>query len=336
MLVIRPVRSTDVDSFELLVNQTPYGLSSLPKNRAFLEERIANSLFTFNYNTEKPSGGSFLFVLEDLPTGRILGSCGIVSKVGGFEPFYAYSIESIQKQVPELNLQQNLRVLHLHRDHSGPCEVGSLFLLPQYRQKGVGRFLSLSRFMFMAQFPKAFDPSVVAKLRGVITDTGESLFWEAVGRQFFGVDFATADHLTALDKRILAELMPTYPIYIDLLPPEAQQIIGQVDPQTAGAMRILRGQGFEVCDMVDLFEAGPIMRAALHDIHVVRESRVLTVRSIERWENEKPTHLVSNTHIHFRIAMGAIRVEGGEAVIPMQLADALQVDEGMPVRVYPL
>jgi len=209
MIVVRPVKSNDIDAFVDLVEQSPYGLSSLPKNRQYLEEKIANSLFTFSYSSNKPSGGSFLFVMENLHTGQIIGCCGIVSKVGGFEPFYAYTIERIKKHCESVNIEQNLQILHLYRDHSGPCEIGSLFLLPEYRRKGYGRFLALSRFLFLAQYPSAFDPMVVAKLRGVITDKGESPFWEAVGRKFFGIDFAEADYLTALNKKIISELMPT-------------------------------------------------------------------------------------------------------------------------------
>lgn len=336
LLVVRPVKGTDIDAFIQLVEETPYGLSSLPKNRDFLEERIAASQFTFMYNPKKPSGGNFLFVLEDLKQGRLIGSCGIVSKVGGFEPFYAYNIETVRKYSENAGVDQLLKVLQLHRDHSGPCEIGSLFLLPEYRQKGFGRFLSLSRFLFMAQFPGAFDPRVVAKLRGVITEDGRSPFWEGVGRHFFKMDFAEADYLCAINKEVLGELMPAYPIYIDLLPQASQDAIGQVDPQTIGAKIILERQGFKHCDMVDLFEAGPIMQAPLKSIHAVSQSEKRVIREIKRMPNDPIDHIVSNTRLYFRASFGTVELVDDEVILPIELADALQVDVGETVRLYPV
>lgn len=336
MIVVRPVKSSDIDKFVSLVDHSPYGLSSLPKNRTFLEEKIANSQLTFSYSSQKPSGGNFLFVMENLKTGEIIGCCGIVSKVGGFEPFYAYNIETVHKRCESVNIEQNLKILHLHRDHSGPCEIGSLFLLPEYRRRGYGRFLALSRFLFLAQYPSAFDPIVVAKLRGVITENGESPFWEAVGRKFFGIDFAEADYITALNKKLISELMPTYPIYVSLLPDEAQRVIGMVDLQTQGAMRILQSQRFELCDMVDLFEAGPIMQSPLRNIHAVSESKLYKINKIERMTNEPARYLISNTRIYFRVTRGNVIFQGNEVQLPVEIADALQVDTGDQVRIYPL
>ena len=57
-------------------------------------------------------------------------------------------------------------------------------------------------------------------MRGWQAETGRSPFWDHLGSKFFGLGFDSADHLSAVgDKRFIAELMPKYPIYVDLLPP---------------------------------------------------------------------------------------------------------------------
>src|SRR6202012_5011720 len=115
-----------------------------------------------------------------------------------------------------------------------------LFLAPAYRKDGNGRLLSMSRFLFMAEHPDYVDPTIIAEMRGVVDDQGHSPFWEAVGRHFFDIDFPTADYLSMVNKRFIADLMPKHPIYITLLPREAQAVIGKVHDQTEPAMAMLQ------------------------------------------------------------------------------------------------
>src|SRR5205807_6339316 len=66
-----------------------------------------------------------------------------------------------------------------------------------------------------------------------------------------------SDYLSMVNKKFIADLMPTHPIYIPLLPKEAQEAIGQVQEQTRPAVKILEEEGFKVSGMVDIFDAGP-------------------------------------------------------------------------------
>jgi len=81
------------------------------------------------------------------------------------------------------------------------------------------------------------------------------------GRHFFEVDFPTADALSFQNKKFIADLMPKHPIYIPLLPPEAQAVIGNVNDASRTALSILEREGFEFNGMVDIFEAGPVVQA---------------------------------------------------------------------------
>src|ERR1700722_4357742 len=94
MLVIRPVSLDDLDRLYELAAGTGYGLTSLPRDRELLQSKIVESQESFARPAHKPHGDSYLFVLEDTKTGRAVGTTGIVSKVGGFEPFYAYQVET--------------------------------------------------------------------------------------------------------------------------------------------------------------------------------------------------------------------------------------------------
>ena len=265
--LLRPVREDDADALFHLVGSIGHGLTSLPNDPDFLGRRIDDSLRAFDPRVRKPGGEIYLFVLAEIPSGRIVGTSGILSRVGGFDPFYTYTIrESIHEYKP-LQIHRRLQSLHLTKSHKGPTEICSLFLDRKFRQGGLGRLLSLSRFCFMKAFPERFDDTVIAELRGYIDENSRSPFWEAVGVRFFEKDYYTADILSGLgEKAFIEALMPTFPIYINLLPESARAVIGKVHPQTEAARRILLQEGFRETDEVDIFDAGPLLKAEMREL----------------------------------------------------------------------
>ena len=174
MVLIRPVSIADLDQLVQLAEQAGVGLTTLPSDRDLLRRRILKSQRSIDNIADKPGGESFLFVMQDVDSGKVIGASGVVSKVGGFEPFYAYRLENQPLDSDFLKVHKNISVLHLVREHDGPAEVGSLFLSPDYRKKDYGRFLQLVRFLFVAEYSHAFEPVVVSELRGVIEPNGHS------------------------------------------------------------------------------------------------------------------------------------------------------------------
>lgn len=335
MLVIRPIELQDLAALEALSADTGYGLTTLPRDAKLLARRIKASRRGFEKLTDddRPRGETYLFVLEDLGTGRIVGTSGIVAKVGGFEPFYAYRIESTVHESKMLNVRNEIRVLHLDKEHDGPCEVGSLFLSPKYRHSGAGRLLSLCRFLFMAQFPEYFDPEVIAEMRGVVDEQGRSPFWDAVGRHFFDIDYPTADYLSMVNKRFIADLMPKHPIYIPLLPPDAQAVIGKVHQQTEPAMRMLKDEGFRDSGRVDIFDGGPVIRCPLAEIRTVRTSLLAPISEIVDMPFEGEPYLLCNARQDFRACQGPLQLlADGTVRIGIQQAMALKTKVGDSVR----
>ncbi|GAB4265280.1 MAG: arginine N-succinyltransferase [Deferrisomatales bacterium] len=336
MVVVRPVRLEDLDQVRVLVQGAGHGLTSLPKDDELLRRKVVESHESFQRPVDRPRGESYLLVLEDRDTGRLAGTSGIVSKVGGFEPFYAYRVETHVHQSEALRVRKEIRCLHLVAEHSGPCEIGSLFLDAAYRRHGAGRLLSLSRFLLMAAAPHRFEREVIAEMRGVVDEAGRSPFWEAVGRHFFDIDYPKADYLSVKDKRFIAELLPTHPIYIPLLPPEAQAVIGQVHEQTRPALALLEQEGFRYLDMVDLFDAGPIVGCPRGEIRTVRECRRARVAAV-RDGPEPPgaPWLLAVWEPEFRACLGPAEVAGDEVVLTAECAAALGAEPGQAVLRVP-
>ncbi len=142
--------------------------------------------------------------------GQLVGISCIFSKVGGYEPFYAYKMVDRTIHCSALDATRHVTSLHLQKIHDGPTEIGSLFLRPEYRSKGRGRLLSLSRFAFIAAHPKRFSNEVIAEMRGVVHEDGTCPFWDAIARHFFEMDFPQADSLSTISKTFIEELMPAF------------------------------------------------------------------------------------------------------------------------------
>ncbi len=331
MLVMRPVQLDDLDQLVELAAMTSFGLTSLPKDRELLRKKIIFSQRSFEHTPDRPGAESYLFVMEDTETGTLAGTSGIMAKTGGFEPFYAYRIETETFESDQINVRTNIRTLHLVTEHDGPAEVCSLFLRPSYRLGGNGRLLSLSRFLFMAEFANHFDPSVIAEMRGVIDERGHSDFWDAVGRHFFEIDFPDADYLSIVDKKFIADLMPRHPVYVNLLPAAAQAVIGNVHDRTRPALRMLEGEGFRFANLVDIFEAGPMVGCPLKEIRAVRESIRATVAELTSNQDEgadPAQHVIGNTQRDFRACLGTVDPITSETV---RISEA--VAEGLGIRV---
>lgn len=337
MLVVRPVTEQDVDCLVLLAGQAGFGLTGLPNDRELLQERVAASRDAVAKAATKPGGESYLFVMEDLRGGRVVGTSGIVSKVGGFEPFYSYTVETQVRESEVLNVRKEVRILSLVALHSGPCEIGSLFVAPEYRMHGNGRLMSLCRFLFMAGNPRGFDPLVIAEMRGLSDDSGRSPFWEAVGRHFFDIDFPKADYLTMKNKRFIAELFPTHPLYVSLLPQEAQRAIGEVHERSRAALTILEEEGFSRSGMVDIFDAGPVVSCPLAEIRTVKSSVTSRVAEIAAEEERSAVHLIGVEGKEFRACVGSVSaVPGGGVRITAATAAALSLGQGDGIRYAPL
>jgi len=337
MLVLRPIHPDDLDQLMNLVTLTGFGLTTLPRDAELLRDRIIESQVSFERMTKRPRGETYLFVMEDLRTGKVIGTCGIVSKVGGFEPFYAYRVETSVHESEMLSVRKEIQKLQLVKDHNGPSEIGSLFLSPDYRRHNNGRLLSLGRFLFMAEHLQRFDPVVIAEMRGVIDDRGHSPFWDAIGKHFFDIDFPKADYLSMVNKKFIADLMPTHPIYVPLLPPEAQAVIGKVHEQTSPALKMLQDEGFHFTGEIDIFEGGPVVSCQRDQIRTIRESRRAVIADVADDLPGSEDYVLCNIRKDFRVCKGIVEpIADGTIRLTSRTALSLNVKVGDTVRFAPI
>lgn len=343
MLVIRPICADDFTALKHIALESGHGFTSLPDNDELLLSKIARAEKSFAQAVTSAGQQSYLFVLEDTQSKDIIGVTGIEAAVGLSAPFYHYHIASHVHYSPRLGVKKVVETLNLCNDYTGASEVCTLFVREKYRRGFAGQLLSRVRYLFMANHPERFADLVIAEMRGVSDENGHSPFWAWLESHFFGIDFPTADYLVGIgDKSFIAELMPKHPVYVALLSPEAQSVIGQVHEKTAPALRLLHKEGFFHHGYVDLFDAGPTVEVALKNIRTVRQSALATVVISDTIkptlcaEFKEQNYMLCNTDVgQFRATITPVvqyKPATNELYIPADMADALGLFSGGDVR----
>ncbi len=115
MLIVRRVQEDDLDQLFELIQKSEYGLTTLKVSKEELASRIEKSIFAFSQKSGKPAGQPYVFVMEDLTKGKVVGTCSIYAKVGGFEPLYSYEIQTSVHASKDLGVHKEIDVLHLRR-----------------------------------------------------------------------------------------------------------------------------------------------------------------------------------------------------------------------------
>jgi arginine N-succinyltransferase len=333
MMLVRPVATSDHPEILALAREAGIGMTSLPADAQVLELKIARSVASFAGKSEVKGEESFLFVLEDTQNKKLVGTVGIVAHVGMSRPFYSYKLSTLVQSSEKIGIYSEQRVLHMVNDYTGATEIGSLFLLPGYRRDGIGKFLSRCRYLMMAQFPELFSNTVISEIRGVQDEDGDSPFYNNLARHFFQMDFQRADFINATQGgQFISDLMPRYPIYVNLLDERAQAVIGKPFHASLPAMQFLQNEGFRYQGYVDVFDAGPTLQAERKQIRTVRESTGWVVAGI-RAVNGDATHMLASTRLgDFSIAFCTLAETDNGVIISEEVAHALKLKIGDGVR----
>jgi arginine N-succinyltransferase len=330
-LKVRTARTDDVEGLYRLAVSAGSGLTNLPADREALARRLACS--TEEIEATAPGmARPMMLVLE--ADDEVAGTAMVISRVGSEWPFYSYKMSRISQSSKDIGKTVSTYVLNLVNDFEGHAEVGGLFLDGRLRGTSAGRLIARSRYLFMAEHRYWFGDYVMAELRGVQDDTGASPFWEAVGRQFYAMDFEEADRLNSMrGNQFIADLGPKYPIYVNLLSEPARNALGQPHRDGRRAYELLLQEGFRDEDYVDIFDGGPTVEARIDDLRAVRDAKVHPVAEIVEVVTDAADCLVSVGHGRdFRASRGQVRLSGLEATVSRALADCLGIEVGESIR----
>ena len=339
MFVVRPARLDDLEGLVRLAHVKAPGMTTFPSDEDQLKERLELSEAAFGSRSDLGEKRNYLLVLEEVETGKIIGTSALIVGIGLDKPFYSYRIIHHTQTSKEPEVRVDTELLQLSNDFTGATEVATLFLDPGYRTEEfksakLGKLLAKARYLLMAAHRERFPEVVVAEIRGWVDDKGNSPFWDAIGRHFFNLDFYEADDINgAGNSQFISDLMPTFPIYKAILPQEAQDVIGRPNDGAVPAAKLLEREGFRFSGAVDIFDAGPLLDARVDMIATVRSSTEGTLAGSVEGGHTDHHHLAANVSLeNFRVVATSV-VEGTSGLwIPEGAASALQVGEGDTIR----
>lgn len=336
-MVIRPAQSTDLEDILELAASAGTGLTTLPHNPETISNKIESSKKALSQDIKQPDSECYFFVLEDSQDKKVIGTSALVSAVGVDDAFYSYKLGTLVNTSPDLGIRSPHKVLILGNDYTGATEIATLFLAEGHRGGTNGHLLSKSRFLFLADHPERFSEKIIAEMRGYSDDNGYSPFWEAIGKRFFKMDFAQADAVRGLGSNtFISELMPKYPIYVDMLPEEARAVIGRVHSDTAPALSLLKKEGFNHQNYVDVFDGGPTVEVQRNSIRTIANSKLVELVAGEIEGDTLPIMLSNRKLKDYRCVVAQTRLEDETIVIPQASIDSLGLNAGDTVRAVAL
>lgn len=331
--VIRPLCLSDFDWLYERSRTLDAGLTSLPSNKDFLMHRVeaVDQSFKEILPVEQRI---FIFVREELASKEKIGLAGLEVTAGYRVPFYSYQISTVSQVSDELDIYLEHKILNLVNNFQSATELISFWIHPDYRGKNLSKTLSLSRFLYAAQFPQWFSTEFIAEIRGVCDADGNSPFWDAIGKHFFAMDFKKADYLTmSMGKQYISDLMPREHIYLELLSAAAQEVVGVPHPTAVPAKHLLEGQGFKYNNYIDIFDAGPLINTERNHIKTIANSKLATIVKINNKIDSGIYVLICNIRTEMRITASMVLIENStEIIIDNTVAEILDVVVGDQIR----
>jgi arginine N-succinyltransferase len=327
MIIVRPVEIADIDHLmEIAVAASP-GMTTLPPDRKTLEHKILLSSESITRTIKEPGSEVYLLVMEDTATGKLVGTASIIAKLGIDDQFYSYKLNKQTQYSRQINKKVTVETLHLTNHFEGSAEVATLYLTDAYRKNGNGKLLARSRYLFMAEFRERFPDKVMADLRGYFDENGRSPFWEALGRHFFDMSYSEADLYGALNgNQFIADLMPKHPIYVNLLPMEAREVIGRPNDQGRPALAMLEKEGFRNNGQVDIFDGAPSVDAHIDELKTIKESHKVRVSGTVALQEGQEYLVCAGNLGSYRVCISCLVITtDGSVLMPQTALNALKI-----------
>ncbi|MGY0217670.1 arginine N-succinyltransferase [Endozoicomonadaceae bacterium StTr2] len=332
MWLVRPVQYSDLPALEQLAVMARGLVTTLPANRDYLAELVADTRHALAADIREPGGETYHFVLEDTTTGRVRGIAGIDSGVGLKTPFYSFRKESVVHASPEMQMHNRIPALRLCHEYTGASALCTFFIDPQFHNRDSLHLLSRARLLFINAHRSRFSDRILAEMQGPRNDKGVSPFWESLGRHFFSMDINQAMYLAGIRaKTFIADLLPEHPIYIPMLTEMAQKAIGEVHPGRHDVMDRLLAEGFRAQGCIDIFDGGPQLEARVDQLLTLKRCQpfefdadnVRTVGDISKAETQS---IVTNNSLkNFRCLLTTLDQQKPR-LLPLE-ADLLQLEK---------
>lgn len=287
-IAIRPVMLDDVDMLLEMVQKSSGGLSSLQPRREFLLDYINGSVKSFS--GKKPVEEPHKYLLGMYQQKRLIGCAAVKTQIGFESPFINFDIIGD-------GLDQYLVA---SSRFTGATEVGSLFLHPDFRAYGLGKYMAKVRYLLMASEPWRFGDTIIAELRGICGPEGsplyDHLFKDKLEKTFLQADTEYFDR----NPDALGDIVPIGRVDVSEFPLNVRATIAQPHPSGNAALRMLQYEGFIFSGTIDLFDAGPIVYAYRDTLRTIMNKQTGAAVPVSSVSGGQPHLICAGDLSHFR------------------------------------
>jgi len=360
-LIMRPVRPDDAAALVQLA--ALLDTVNLPRDPEMIAEIIAESTGSFarlerpapaNADAQPPRGTYTLVAVQgEGPSGpksgptddpistptqsrqQLLGTASLLSHHGtADDPHYYLRVVEHTFHSKQLNVECRRHLLRLEREEVPWTELGGLVVHPESRGYGVGKLLLAARLLLVAMYREHFCQRLIAELLPPRRPDGSNAFWDALGGPLTGLNYYRADLLCRTNKEFIDALFPRHEIVLELLPSEAQEVVGQVSPGTLPVIHLLQRTGFQYLQVIDPFDGGPYYGATLEEVGPIQRSRCLICLDLPPTAADHTVLLGSPQSHCFHAA--AVQICGHGVRLTDTTARLLDLHPGDPVWVIPM
>jgi arginine N-succinyltransferase len=340
--------ATLADKDELLELARFLDSVNLPHDEATISEILQHSERSFSGEIEDPRKRAYVFVLRDCERRQAVATSMVIGQLGRRDaPYIYYDVHVEERYSATLDRHFTHRVLTMGYSYDGPTEIGGLVVHPAFRQSTLGMLISYVRFLFIGARRSLFQDRILAELLPPLEADGTSYLWEALGRHFTGLTYRDADRLSKRNKEFIRGLFPDGDIYVSLLSPEAQSVIGKVGPQTRGVEKLLRRIGFRYWNRVDPFDGGPHFVAQTDEIDLVQRTEAVQLvathdssaadRALVSTGGDRALiATISPEPPYFTAVSSAFRRASKGISVPIETAERLDAKGTSPVFLLPI
>lgn len=185
-----------------------------------------------------------------------------------------YHVGCVVHAASALKLFHRQHTLLLGNDHTGASELADLACdtaaLTLAEQADVLRRLVQAALLLIARERELYSSQLIVELPGLQDTTGQSPFWEGLGRHFYNGDPQQAARQFGPAWRThVAALLPRQPVYTSFLPSAAQEAIAQARPAARVLMDTLALEGLRYGHHVTIDDAGPVYEARIDTLRSV-------------------------------------------------------------------